>query len=1033
MDLETFVDKTLHLLETERQSEVEEARILTEKLPPKELQRRGVCLLKLRLAERRSGLYGRTLVTLQPFWPGPDLPSHSFTPGDIIGLSLSQGENQPDLASGIVSKVTQASVTVAFEESDDVFSWDDDTQYKIMKLANNVTYRRLKKALKNLNKYSSRPSQGLISVLFGLSEFSPPTKETEINFMNEKLDESQKEAVRFALRQREVAVIHGPPGTGKTTTVVEVILQAVGRGLKVLACAPSNVAVDNLVEKVSSSLQKVVRIGHPARLLPHIQKYALDAIVARSDETKLVQDVRKDLDEAFNKVKRSRNKGEKHGLRDDIRHLRRELVQREKAAITEILKKADVILVTLTSASSEGPLKFLDEDHFDLAIIDECSQALEAACWIGLMRAPRCVLAGDHHQLPPTILSHEAARNGLDVTLMERILKTSSADVVRMLTTQYRMNQAIMQWSSDQLYDGKLVAHESVRNHLLKDLPGVEECEETSCPLLLIDTTGCDLYELDLPEEISKGNEGEADIVAAHVEKLITSGLNPCDIALITPYNLQVDILRLRLSTKYPALEIKSVDGFQGREKEAVVISFVRSNLKGVVGFLAENRRINVAITRARRHVAIVCDTETVGHNHFLKTLIEYFTEHGEVWSAQEYVQSGQVVHVGTRPERLDNILSEKSQTKTKWKKTAKDSKTRTDTESQTRQNQFIIKLNLRGMSVTRKSDVEKEEEFTKILTDFTSDEKLDTKEFPSSLNSHDRLLLHQLSEKLGLCHISKGEDKDRHIMVSKPGRGKMEAASSSSQVSSAQSQMEKPRNSERQPETGEKNSGQKSVEPGQVDESVTEKTSYKVDSETINDANIVLSGEPQQTVPSDKISCKFCGKDVISANIHLHELHCSRQNNKPAVSGGALPKRKEVKSANKSSRGRNDILTKKTAAALANVDADDFDGMISAVQNMDSKCHFKKCKEMTLTFSQTCQFCRQRFCYAHAMPEVHGCGDEAKFAARQTVIKEGILFRGNTAQNKKIDPDKRAHLQRKLDKKLADMGGKRTGKNKKQ
>lgn len=294
-------------------------------------------------------------------------------------------------------------------------------------------------------------------------------------------------------------------------------------------------------------------------------------------------------------------------------------------------------MATNTGASDDGPLKLLPNDYFDLVVIDECAQALEASCWIPLMKAPKCILAGDHKQLPPTIISHKAAANGLSLSLMERLIQKYGEQVVRMLTVQYRMHNAIMQWASKQMYGGRLVAHKMVATHLLMDLPGVDSTEETTIPLLLIDTSGCGLLEIDEEDEQSKGNKGEVEIVTKHLQALIEAGVHPKDVAVIAPYNLQVQLLRKELSNKYPELEIKSVDGFQGREKEAVVLSLVRSNRRGEVGFLAEDRRINVAVTRARRHLVVVCDARTVSTHPFLKSLVDYMTEHGEVRTAFEY------------------------------------------------------------------------------------------------------------------------------------------------------------------------------------------------------------------------------------------------------------------------------------------------------------------------------------------------------------------------------------------------------------
>ncbi|KAK7880609.1 hypothetical protein WMY93_032760, partial [Mugilogobius chulae] len=266
--------------------------------------------------------------------------------------------------------------------------------------------------------------------------------------------------------------------------------------------------------------------------------------------------------------------------------------------------------------------ELLPPDHFDCVVIDECAQALEGSCWIPLLRARKCVLAGDYKQLPPTIKSQSAASKGLSVSLMERLIQLYGDAVVRMLTIQYRMNRAIMDWASREI-----------------DLPGVAGVEETATPLLLIDTAGCGLNETDDSDELSKGNTGEVDIVELHIKALTDAGLKAKDIAVIAPYNLQVDLLRQKLSARHPQLEIKSVDGFQGREKEAVVLSLVRSNRKGEVGFLAENRRINVAVTRARRHIAVVCDTQTVQNHPFLKSLIDHMTQSGEVRTAFEYLQ----------------------------------------------------------------------------------------------------------------------------------------------------------------------------------------------------------------------------------------------------------------------------------------------------------------------------------------------------------------------------------------------------------
>ncbi|CAC5372835.1 IGHMBP2 [Mytilus coruscus] len=1021
--MEKFIETHLKLLDLERETEIEETRILTEKLPPKELQRRGVCLLKLRISGRKTGLYGRTILSFEASGGIKEFPSHNITSGT---------DQQTDSAgSGIITRVSQTEINVAFDESQDLFSLDDDALYKLTKLANDVTYKRIKNALNRLSQGHSQPCSHLASVLFQESELSPPLESKEIYYINSNLDESQKEAVRFALSQPEIAVVHGPPGTGKTTTnhkiiiqavkqgqsnrvkkvsttIIEIIIQAVKQGKKILACAPSNISVDNLVERLAANKQKIVRLGHPARVLKHIQKYSLDAILSTSDDTRLVEDVRSDMDKAMSKLKKTRDKGERQRLRQDMKSLRKELVQREQTAIKQILKKADVVLATMTGASADGPLKLLDDKHFDLGVIDECSQAIEAACWIPLLKVPRCILAGDHLQLPPTILSNEAAKTGLETTLMERVLGLYDNQIMRMLTTQYRMNQVIMQWSSDQLYDGKLVAHPSVSDHLLRDIPGITDNEETSEPLLLIDTAGCEMYELDLPEEISKGNEGEADIVATHVEKLISYGLKQDDIAVIAPYNLQVELLRLRLSSNYPKVEVKSVDGFQGREKEAVVISLVRSNPKGEVGFLAEKRRINVAITRARRHLMVICDSETVGHDKFLKSLVEYMTCNGEVQTAHQYIEDGVVNAKLLRPDHLSDLLS----VKVTSQKGQKGQGAKPKQKQKPKQNERPAprdQLKCHGDNEVSKRTVERDEailkkktqEYQEHLNKFVTDPRQEIMEFPVSLNSYDRLIIHELSEKLGLAHVSRGIDKERHLVVSKPGIKVIE----------------------------EKDSFEK------------QQTEVKDEIPTSNHLGVIKSQSDTTPVESnnDKLICKHCSKDVIRANYSLHEIHCARRQKEAALSASSVKNRKESaknrpenqKKPPSSTKNMKTNAEKDVIAKLQNVDPDDFDALIASTKELDSKCNFTKCKVKTLTLGHTCEFCQRRFCLNHSMAEVHGCGDAVKAHARATIIKEGVLYRGSGVPSKLPDAKQKALLQKKMDKKRSEMEADRQKKKK--
>ncbi|KAK1161612.1 DNA-binding protein SMUBP-2 [Acipenser oxyrinchus oxyrinchus] len=994
MAVENFVSKTLELLEEEREAEIEETRLWQENISLKELQRKGVCLLKLHMGSQKTGLYGRLLVTFEPrkYDSSAVLCSNSFGPGDIVGLydSLGIGPSS-QLATGVVTRVTQSYLSVAFDESSDGLSLDNEGPFNLLKLANDVTYKRLKNALNSLNQYSAGPASNLIGVLFGYSEPSPCQETKALDLYNSSLDESQKEAVCFSLSQKELAIIHGPPGTGKTTTVVELILQAIKLGLKILCCAPSNVAVDNLVERLARFKAKVLRLGHPARLLESIQKYSLDAVLAHSDNTQIIADIRKDIDQAFAKMKKSRDKGDRSHLRSEIKTLRRELRGREETAITQILKRAEVVLATNTGASADGPLKLLPNDYFDIVVIDECAQALEGSCWIPLLKAPKCILAGDHKQLPPTIKSHTAAAKGLSLSLMERLIQKYGDQVVKMLTVQYRMNHSIMQWASEQMYAGRLTAHSSVEGHLLKDLPGVIPNEETSIPLLLIDTASCGLFELEVEDEQSKGNPGEVEIVAAHIQALTEAGIKAKDIAVIAPYNLQVDMLRQQLSHKHPELEIKSVDGFQGREKEAVVLSLVRSNRKGEVGFLAEDRRINVAVTRARRHLALVCDSRTVRHHDFLKSLVDYMTEKGEVRTAFEYLDD--IVPQNYTREPSQDELKEQSKAKDPSRKPR--DKKQQGSQRETDRNKSS-RNNKNGSETAKPLNSQRDEtvegmaikdnygELKARILDYLEDPNKKRLDFPPSLNSHDRMLVHQISEELGLTHESTGEGKERYITVSRLHTFQRDSKASTEM---------------------------------KVQESV-EKTK-KEDTEEREEKEV-----PKATECTAKVDLK---------TLHLERMQReqAKREEKVKLSHGqqATAQTKSSKKSKSASKGKESTKGADIAAA-ATADTD-FDDLIAAVVKADSICGFSKCKASVRTMGQHCIHCNKYYCLSHHIPEVHGCGSKAKAHARMRISREGVLYAGSGTKDKSIDPAKKAYMQRKLDKKLDDLATQRKTKKK--
>ena len=294
-------------------------------------------------------------------------------------------------------------------------------------------------------------------------------------------------------------------------------------------------------------------------------------------------------------------------------------------------------------------MRQVDKESFDLVIVDEAAQATECATWSALMKGRRAVLCGDHLQLPPTVISDEAEKKGLGVPLFERLHKRFGKNIAQMLTVQYRMNESIMKWSSDEFYKSKLVAHESVADHTLSQLKHVEEATNNGdnlgedddmdlgeCVLHMVDTTGLEMFERQDEENLSYSNDGESEAVVKHIRDLLDLGLREEDIGVITPYSAQVSLLKqLCTNENLKEVEVSTVDGFQGREKEAIILSTVRSNESSTVGFLADPRRMNVAVTRARRHCSLICDSETISNDKMLKGLVEYFMDNGEYTFAE--------------------------------------------------------------------------------------------------------------------------------------------------------------------------------------------------------------------------------------------------------------------------------------------------------------------------------------------------------------------------------------------------------------
>ncbi len=537
----------------------------------------------------------------------------------------------------IVSATSQKMRFVTYEE--DLPDWINSGKLGVDLLFDESSYKEMEETLRLVIDATGRNAE-IRDILLG---FKPARfEETETLFNNEKLNKSQNEAIHNIIRAQDVSIVHGPPGTGKTTTFVQAIKEVVAREKQTLVTAPSNTAVDLLVEKLVAEGLNVIRIGHPARVNDDIISHTVDAQVANHEYYGDIKALKKKAEEFRNlafKYKRNFGKSEamqRKALLDEAKGLRGEAAKLEDYIQSDVLSKAQVVACTLVGANNY----ILKDKTFKTVFIDEAAQALEPACWIPVLKAQRVIMAGDHFQLPPTVKSYEAGKAGLNITLFEKTIKRQKADV--MLDVQYRMNEQIMAFSASQFYKGKLHAHESNDDIHLAASPD---------PIEFIDTAGCSFDEK-IAGSQSLFNEEEGLLLLRYLDGLIAQieyddsekiGEN-INIGIISPYRGQVQFLKENLAgyeniTKYlKFIDVHSIDGFQGQERDIILISLVRSNDKSEVGFLADTRRMNVALTRAKRKLIVFGDSATLASHPFYEKFIDFAQGHNYHKTAWEFM-----------------------------------------------------------------------------------------------------------------------------------------------------------------------------------------------------------------------------------------------------------------------------------------------------------------------------------------------------------------------------------------------------------
>ena len=546
--------------------------------------------IAIELINTSTGLGGRCIAKIKSVNP---LNEWTIRNGDIIRLLKMD-------KSAVVYKVSSSFVYLAFEDEID-FNHD-----KLIKLPNTVMYTRIDKVLDGLPLINN----SLIDICFNNKK--PQFISSDFEFIDLQLNEQQRIAVDKSIQSIDIHAIHGPPGTGKTQTLIEIIRQLFIKTKTILICGPSNLSVDNIVERLSNINIPCLRIGHPARLLPSVQDKALEYIVDNCTfGGEVLHDIKQEIDSLNRKVHSCKSKRDKYLLYKDIRELKKEFKKREKKVIFEQTHKFLIHCCTLSNAMNKHT-----RDYYDVVIIDEVCQAIEPECWIALQKSSKAIIAGDPLQLPPVVKSKPNKLANLEISLMERVLKSTA--VCTLLQVQYRMNKEINAFPSKHIYNDKLVCHNSNENIRITDHFKVEE--EFTFPVVFYDNLHQSIELQDDSKSIY--NEGELQNIKEVVDSLIKNNIPESFIGVIAAYNAQVS--RLKVLLPYKDIEIGTVDGFQGREKEIILISTVRCNDDHSIGFLSEKRRMNVAITRAKMLLILFGDSETMERNEFLTSLLDW-------------------------------------------------------------------------------------------------------------------------------------------------------------------------------------------------------------------------------------------------------------------------------------------------------------------------------------------------------------------------------------------------------------------------
>jgi len=630
-----YFDELITLLHEEQQYDKMQHEALLLKSSLNERRMQGVTWFPIQITDSELGRGDYLSVSLKKT-NHLDV-DHRFRFGMPVSL-FSNHDPNADRIDGIISSVNKEGMRISFRV-DELPDWSRRGKLGVDLLFDEHSYREMANALRQAKELATDPRQGtLIRKLIGGEQLYIGKKDTFFEYPD--LNASQNSAVQEVLATTDIALLHGPPGTGKTTTLIKAIAALLKSNNKqILVVAPSNTAVDLLTERLDAAGISVTRIGNPVKVSEHLQELTLDSRIDRHSANKDIKALQKQVrtyTDMAQKYKRNFGKAEREqrkALFDEAYRIRKDVDKIQDFIVADILDRSQVITATLVGANQD----VIRNRRYETVVIDEAAQALEPACWIPILKADKLVLAGDHCQLSPTVKSNKGIYNKLSNTLFEKLIDLYP-EAVSLLDIQYRMNEQIMNYPSSALYGGLLKADRSVAHWTIAN--------DTE-PIVYIDTAGAGFEETESDGAIY--NLGEASFLKSHLKTAIATWVrsSPIEqwpsIGIIAPYRKQVSVLKEMLEQDeelrpYAAIiKVQTIDSFQGQEKDIIYISLTRSNNEQQIGFLSDVRRMNVAMTRAKKKLVVIGDSATIGIHSFYQKFIVYAENLGHYHSVWEW------------------------------------------------------------------------------------------------------------------------------------------------------------------------------------------------------------------------------------------------------------------------------------------------------------------------------------------------------------------------------------------------------------